>query len=149
MNKVILSGNIIGNTDKAPKMITYFKGDENKKSVMNFFVSTLIPHAKKDDEGHYPSELHAVKAFSQNADFINQYFTGGSAITLEGYLKEEKGDAKDDGTKYPDRTYTIVESVEFPPAARGKAKESGAISSSNATSTKKATAKKSGLAMPF
>ena len=149
MNKVILSGNIIGNTDKAPKMITYFKGDENKKSVMNFFVSTLIPHAKKDDEGYYPSELHAVKAFGQNADFINQYFTGGSAITLEGYLKEEKGDSKDDGTKYPDRTYTIVESVEFPPAARGKAKESGAISSSNATSTKKATAKKSGLAMPF
>ena len=95
MNKVILSGNIIGNTEKAPKMMTYFKGDENKKSVMNFFVSTLIPHAKKDDEGHYPSELHAVKAFGQNADFINQYFTGGSAITLEGYLKEEKGDAKE------------------------------------------------------
>ena len=149
MNKVILSGNIIGNTDKAPKMITYFKGDENKKSVMNFFVSTLIPHAKKDDEGHYPSELHAVKAFGQNADFINQYFTGGSAITLEGYLKEEKGDSKDDGTKYPDRTYTIVESVEFPPAARGKAKEGGAASSSNAAPAKKAAAKKPGLAMPF
>ena len=149
MNKVILSGNIIGNTEKAPKMMTYFKGDENKKSVMNFFVSTLIPHAKKDDEGHYPSELHAVKAFGQNADFINQYFTGGSAITLEGYLKEEKGDAKDDGTKYPDRTYTIVESVEFPPAARGKAKEGGAVSSSVTTPAKKATAKKSGLAMPF
>ena len=148
MNKVILSGNIIGNTDKAPKMITYFKGDENKKSVMNFFVSTLIPHAKKDDEGHYPSELHAVKAFGQNADFINQYFTGGSAITLEGYLKEEKGDSKDDGTKYPDRTYTIVESVEFPPAARGKAKEGGAVSS-NAAPAKKAAAKKPGLAMPF
>lgn len=149
MNKVILSGNIIGNTEKAPKMMTYFKGDENKKSVMNFFVSTLIPHAKKDDEGHYPSELHAVKAFGQNADFINQYFTGGSAITLEGYLKEEKGDTKDDGTKYPDRTYTIVESVEFPPAARGKAKEGGAVSSSVTTPAKKATAKKSGLAMPF
>lgn len=149
MNKVILSGNIISNTEKAPKMITYFKGDENKKSVMNFFVSTLIPHAKKDDEGHYPSELHAVKAFGQNADFINQYFTGGSAITLEGYLKEEKGDVKDDGTKYPDRTYTIVESVEFPPAARGKAKESGTVSSSAATPAKKTAAKKSGLAMPF
>ena len=149
MNKVILSGNIIGNTDKAPKMITYFKGDENKKSVMNFFVSTLIPHAKKDDEGHYPSELHAVKAFGQNADFINQYFTGGSAITLEGYLKEEKGDSKDDGTKYPDRTYTIVESVEFPPAARGKAKEGGVASSSTSAPAKKATAKKPGLAMPF
>ena len=116
---------------------------------MNFFVSTLIPHAKKDDEGHYPSELHAVKAFGQNADFINQYFTGGSAITLEGYLKEEKGDTKDDGTKYPDRTYTIVESVEFPPAARGKAKEGGAVSSSVTTPAKKTTAKKSGLAMPF
>ena len=148
MNKVILSGNIIGNTDKAPKMMTYFKGDENKKSVMNFFVSTLIPHTKKDDEGHYPSELHAVKAFGQNADFINQYFTGGSAITLEGYLKEEKGDAKDDGTKYPDRTYTIVESVEFPPAARGKAKESSVNPSASAPA-KKAATKKSGLAMPF
>lgn len=152
MNKIIISGNIVGNSEKAPKMYTYYKGNDDKKSVVNFFVSVIIPHTKKEENGYYPSDLHPVKAFGQNADFINQFFTNGSAVSIEGYLKQERGSLKEDGTRYPDHTYIIVDSVEFPPMHRGQAKEgnpSGTQAYASPAAARKTPTKKPALAMPF
>ena len=53
MNQVIISGNIVGNTNNNQKLYTYYKGNENKKSVLNFLVSVKRPFGKKDENGYY------------------------------------------------------------------------------------------------
>ena len=45
MNKVELSGNIVGNTATNEKLYVYRQGTETKKSVVNFFLS--VPMRKK------------------------------------------------------------------------------------------------------
>ena len=94
MNKVELSGNIVGNTATNEKLYVYRQGTETKKSVVNFFLSVQRPYAKKDENGYYPSDLIPMTAFGNNADFINKYFGPGSAIIVEGRISIDPGQEK-------------------------------------------------------
>lgn len=154
MNQVILTGNIVGNTDNNQKLYTYYKGSETKKSVLNFLVSVKRPFGKKDDNGYYPSDLWAVKAFGPQADFIDQYYNAGDAISLTGYLAVDKGGEKDDGTKYPDRIYVCLQSHEFVPVSHSKKNADGdtvPVAKTAAAQAKAKTAAKKPAAfkMPF
>ena len=156
MNQVIISGNIVGNTNNNQKLYTYYKGNENNKSVLNFLVSVKRPFGKKDENGYYPSDLWAVKAFGLQADFIDQYYNAGDAISLTGYLAVDKGGEREDGTKYPDRTYICLQSHEFVPVSYNKNNKeagSGIPTSKNdnvvAPKAKAAPKKASNFKVPF
>lgn len=153
MNLVTLSGNIVGNTNTNSKLYTFYKGNETKKSVLNFLVSVKRPFGKKDDNGYYPSDLWAVKAFGPQADFIDQYYNAGDAISLTGYLAVDKGGEKEDGTKYPDRIYVCLQSHEFVPISYSKKKEGGdevpVAKTAVAAKAKPAAKKPAAFKMPF
>lgn len=125
MNQITISGNIVGNTQNNDKLYQYYPGNESKKSVLNFLVSCQRPFAKKDENGYYPSDLFNCKAFGATADFINKYFQSGDAMEITGYLSIDKGGMKEDGTKYPDRTYICVTNPGFAPTSRNKREGSG------------------------
>ena len=147
MNKVQLSGNIVGNTATNEKLYVYRQGTETKKSVVNFFLSVQRPFAKKDENGYYPSDLIPMTAFGNNADFINKYFGPGSAIIVEGRIAIDPGQDKEDGTHYPNRFFVLVENQEFAPQNRGKAKEDNGMP--QVKSTAKPVAPKAASFMPF
>ena len=141
MNQMILSGNLVGNTQNNDKLYQFYPAHDDKKAVLNFLISSQRPFAKKDENGYYPSDLYSCKAFGPTAEFINKYFQAGDAMEIIGYLAIDKGGMKEDGTKYPDRTYISVTNPGFVPASRNR-KEGGA-SSTGATAqnipVKKAT----------
>ena len=147
MNIVHLSGNIVGNTATNEKLYVYRQATDNKKSVVNFFLSVQRPYAKKDENGYYPSDLIPMTAFGSNADFINKYFIPGSAIIVEGRVAIDPGQEKEDGTRYPSRLYILVDNQEFPPQNRGKAKDENGMR--QVKSTAKPVTPKASSFMPF
>lgn len=149
MNKVIIDGRILKNTEKAPHMYAYYPGDaaNNKKSVLSMVISSQKNYGKADENGYYPSSLFTVKAFGPKADFINKYFQPGSSILVEGTLEVEHGAEKEDGTRYPDRVVIYLDNQYF--CARGANDGEKSASSGVAVSSSRPAAKKVNLSAPF
>ncbi len=95
MNKVIL----LGNLGSAPELKTTPSG----KSVVSFSLAT---QRGKDS----PTEWHKVEAWDKTAEFVNNYFTKGSKMALEGRIKYETYE-KDGEKRYI--TKIVAENVEF------------------------------------
>ncbi len=129
MQSIILSGYIVGNTEKVKNNYMYFAGSEAEKkaSMLLLRLSVQRPFARKDENGYYPHDFIPMKAFGVTADFINKYFQPGDPITITGHFSTDRGGEKPDGTKYPDRLMVQVDTAEFC-LGNGKKKEENASS---------------------
>lgn len=114
LNKVIIDGFLVGNTETNENLFRYYPGKDDKKSVLRFLLSIVNPYSKPDDKGRRESSLMQFKAFGATADFIAKNFKSRDAMVIEGKIIVEKGGEKEDGGKYPDQTVIIVDSANHP-----------------------------------
>lgn len=114
LNKVIIDGYLVGNTESNENLFRYYPGNGEKKSVLRFLLSVVNPFAKPDDKGRRESSLLQFKAFGVTADFIAKNFKSREPMIVEGKIVVEKGGEKEDGGKYPDQTVIIVDSANHP-----------------------------------
>lgn len=125
MNKVIMDGYILPNSEKNPKMFQYIAGTDSKRSMLTFRLSVQRPFAKKDENGYYPTDIFTFRTWGATADFINNYFKPGDPIIVSGYNSVDQGGERDDGTRYPAFYYVRVEEAFFPLKSRNGGSSNG------------------------
>lgn len=99
INKAIIQGRI-------PFDLEIKNGDDDKKAFLGFSVSVRRSY-KPEGEEFYPEDLIYCKAFGTNAKFINNYFSKGSNLILEGELRMDD-DYEKDGQTVKGRMYFHV-----------------------------------------
>ena len=104
LNKVVEQGRI-------PFDLKVFNEGDDKKAVVMGQIS-VRRNFKKADEEYYPEDLLDFKAFGAQANFINQYFSKGSNVILEGELRRNENYEKDGETVYGSM-YIHVTGVHF------------------------------------
>lgn len=114
LNRVIIDGFLVGNTETNENLFRYYPGKDDKKSVLRFLLSIVNPYSKPDDKGRRESSLMQFKAFGATADFIAKNFKSREPMIIEGKIIVEKGGEKEDGGKYSDQTVIIVDSANHP-----------------------------------
>ena len=104
MNKVILLGNLTRDVEIR---------DYSNTTVARVGIAVNRPFKNKE------VDFFNLVAFNKTAEFLNKYFSKGSRILIEGYLRTSNYEGKD-GVK---RTATeiIIEQIEF----AGAKKDSG------------------------
>lgn len=132
MNQMIISGNLVGNTQTNDNLYKFYPAHDEKKAVLSFLISSQRPFAKKDENGYYPSDLFSCKAFGPTAEFINKYFQAGDAMEITGYLAIDKGGDRPEGGKYPDRVYISVTNPGFAPTSRNRKDGNASVNNTTA-----------------
>jgi single-strand DNA-binding protein len=100
MNKIFLIGNICNDLELK---------ENGDVSILHFNVAVQRKFKNKNNE--YESDFFRVTAFEQQAKFINNYFSKGSKIVIEGRL--QNNNYTDANGKMQYSNAIIIENVEF------------------------------------
>lgn len=134
VNKVIIQGRI-------PFELEIKNADDEKRAFLGFNVSVKRSYKPEGDQ-YYPEDMIYCKAFGATAKFINQYFSQGSNLIIEGEVRRDS-DYEKDGVEVKGQMYIhiVPGGVNF---QYGNAPEEGG----NKTSAKAAAAPARKAAMP-
>ena len=103
VNRVFIAGNLT----REPQL-SYLPSNA---AVVEFGVAVNRKWRTKDGEQREEVAFIDCRAFAKTAETINQFFTKGKAIFVEGRLKFDSWDGKD-GTKRS-KLYMIVDQFQF------------------------------------
>lgn len=151
MNKVLIDGRIMANTEKIQDNYKFFEGNEatGKKSVLKFTISSQKNYGKPDANGYYPTCFYVIKAFGPKADFINRCFKPGDSIMIEGSLEVEPGGETAEGTRYSAKTVIYVDNAYFPSRGSNDTKKAESSTATSSAPAQAASSKKATSASPF
>ena len=90
LNRVSLQGRI-------PFDLELKNADDDKRAFLGFALSVRRSY-KPEGEEYYPEDLLYCKAFGQTAKFINDYFSKGSNLIIEGEVRRDDDYEKDGNT---------------------------------------------------
>lgn len=109
INRVILMGRITQNLE--------LKQTPSGNNVLSFNIAVERNYAKQGEERE--TDFITCVAWNQRAEFINNYFSKGRMIAIEGQLRTRTYDDKNGSRHYITEVY--VDSVSF----TGEAKQQG------------------------
>lgn len=101
MNKIILKGRLSKDID--------LRKTANGTDVIS--TSIAVNRKLKNEDGTYTADFFNLVAFGKLAEFINNYFSKGQEILIEGRLQNKSWEDQNGQKKYA--TEVIVESAEF------------------------------------
>lgn len=102
MNKIILIGNLTKNVELLYSQTT------NKPIAK---TSIAVQRKLKNTDGEYESDFFNLVAFGSTAEFMNNYFSKGMKVAIEGRVQNRTWEDENGNRKYA--TDIIAEQVEF------------------------------------
>ena len=100
MNRVLLQAMI-------PFDLEIKNGDDEKRAFLGFSVSVRRNY-KPEGEEFYPEDLLYCKAFGKTAQFINEYFSKGDHLIIEGELRRDEDYEDEDGNERKGQMYVHI-----------------------------------------
>ena len=107
-NISILTGYFPSDSEKLK--VHYGAGNGEKKSYFNAYISVRNSY-KNEETGKYESQLHAIKAFGANADYIHNYVKPGDIIQVDGEWRKGERYEREDGSVGYAPDYNLVNDV--------------------------------------
>ena len=92
MNKVTLLGRLCGDPE--------LKHTPAGNTVVNFSLATNKTWKNKDGEKQEKAEFHRIVCWQKTAEVIDQYFSKGDLMLLEGEIQTREWKDKDDNRRW-------------------------------------------------